>query len=390
VASPIFFHIEARDPASDARVGYLHIPHATVATPVFMPVGTLATVKSLSPDDLRAIGAEIVLANTYHLHLRPGEAIIAALGGLHRFMAWDGGLLTDSGGFQVFSLAHLRHIDDCGVTFRAHTDGSVHQFTPEGVIRIQEQLGPDIMMVLDECPPHTASYQAAQEAAKRTTRWAERARKAQTRGDMLLFGITQGAMYADLRRQSARELVALDFPGYAIGGLGIGEPKMVMYDMLHASVAELPWNKPRYLMGIGAPEDLFAGVAAGIDMFDCVLQTRTARNGALLTRHGRLNIRNARFARDSAPIDSWCDCSTCHTFTRAYLHHLFRNEELLGYRLASIHNLRWTLKLMEEIRASIQGGYFQQLREAFLAEYQPPDESERERQRALRFAACRD
>lgn len=383
----VSFDIVASDASTQARIGILHTSRSSIPTPVFMPVGTLATVKSLSPDDLHDIGARIILANTYHLHLRPGEDIIACLGGLHEFAAWNQAILTDSGGFQVFSLDHLRRISEEGVTFRAHTDGSTHTFTPESTVAMQESLGSDIMMVLDECPPHGSSFAAALEASKRTTRWAERARRTQTRRDAALFGITQGAMHAALRRQSARDIACLDFPGYAIGGLGVGEDKPTMYEMLRVSVAELPAARPRYLMGIGAPEDIFIAVAMGVDMFDCVLQTRTARNGALLTDHGRLNIRNARFRCDPGPIDPACDCSTCRVFSRAYLHHLFRNDELLGYRLASIHNLRWTLKLMDTIRASIATGSFTAYRDAFLAEYRPPDARIREQQRALYGAA---
>ncbi|HZT96804.1 MAG TPA: tRNA guanosine(34) transglycosylase Tgt [Chloroflexota bacterium] len=353
-----------------ARACRLEMRGKSMETPAFMPVGTLATVKSLSLEDLEEVGAECILGNAYHLHLRPGEETVAKLGGLHRFMGgWPGLILTDSGGFQVFSLAHLRSIDDEGVTFQAHTDGSTHRFTPESVVAIQEALGSDIMMCLDECPPHTMDRTAAVESMDRTYRWAARSRGAQAPTGAALFGITQGAMFADLRRESARQIVSLDFPGYAVGGLAIGEEKSVMLEMLNASVAGLPASKPRYLMGVGAPEDLFAGVAAGIDMFDCVLQTRTARTGALLTRHGRMNISNARFTEDPEPVERECDCSTCARYSRAYLHHLFRNRELLGYRLATVHNVRWTLRLMADIRRSIVEGGFRELQEEFLAGY---------------------
>ena len=355
-----------------------------------MPVGTLATVKSLSIDDLVNIEASCILGNTYHLHLRPGADVVAQLGGLHSFMGgWPGLILTDSGGYQVFSLAHLRSVKEEGVTFRAHTDGLSHLFTPESVVGLQEKLGSDIMMVLDECPPHTASYDDAKQSADRTWRWAQRAKAAWNGESNALFGITQGGMYGGLRSESAGRLSELGFPGYGIGGLGIGQDKATMGEMLTASLSELPVDKPRYLMGIGAPEDLVDGVAAGVDMFDCVLQTREARNGGFLTRRGRLNINNARFALDAEPIEESCDCSTCAVYTRAYLHHLFRNRELLGYRLATIHNLRWTLRLMRDMRESIESSSFGVFRERFLAEFQPPDRARRTRdERAARAAAA--
>jgi queuine tRNA-ribosyltransferase len=335
-----------------------------------MPVGTLATVKSLSVEDLERIGAECILANTYHLHLRPGEEIVAELGGLHLFMGgWPGLILTDSGGYQVFSLAKLRTLNEEGVTFRAHTDGSTHVFTPESVVEIQQSLGSDIMMPLDECPAHTLSHQDARDSAELTARWAERALRTWNRGSGTLFGICQGGMHADLRHTSAQQIGSLGFPGHAIGGLGVGEEKAMLHEMLHASMAELPKEKPRYLMGIGAPDDLVNGVAAGVDLFDCVLQTREARNGGLLTRRGRVNITNARFALDPDPVEETCDCSTCQTYSRAYLHHLFRNRELLGYRLATIHNVRWTIRLMQTMRDRLLEGSFEPFRRAFLHEY---------------------
>jgi queuine tRNA-ribosyltransferase len=346
-----------------------------------MPVGTQATVKSLTPDDLRTIGASIILGNTYHLYLRPGSELIARLGGLHRFMAWDGSILTDSGGFQVYSLAERRRIDEQGVTFRSHLDGSTHLFTPERVTAIQEELGSDIAMVLDECTPYPSTEGEARLSFERTMRWARRSRHALTRLDQIQFGIVQGGMYAHLRRESAAQLVDLDFPGYAIGGLSVGEPKPLFYEMMALSASALPATKPRYVMGVGAPEDLFEAVGHGIDMFDCVLQTRLGRNGALLTRSGRLNIRNARFRDDPNPIDPWCDCTTCQTFSLAYLHHLFRCEELLAYRLASLHNLRWTVKLVEEMRKTIVAGTFATFRSDFLASYTPPDATVRDEQR---------
>jgi len=371
---------ECETEAGAARAGDIQLHGKSLATPAFMPVGTLATVKSLSVQDLLDIEAACILGNAYHLHLRPGEETVARLGGLHQFMGgWPGLILTDSGGYQVFSLAHLRSVDDHGVTFRAHTDGSTHVFTPEAVVHIQEALGSDIMMVLDECPAHDVSLEEARASALRTGQWAEEARRAWTHGPRALFGIAQGGMYTDLRKESARELAALDFPGYGIGGLGLGEKKGVMYEMLAASIGELPASKPRYLMGIGAPEDLVNGVAAGVDMFDCVLQTREARNGGLLARTGRMNINNARFALDPGPVDVDCDCSTCAAYTRAYLHHLFRNRELLGYRLATIHNLRWTINLMREMRAAIIDGSFAGYRREFLGKFRPPDRPGRNR-----------
>jgi queuine tRNA-ribosyltransferase len=354
-----------------------------------MPVGTQATVKSLAPEELRGIGAQIVLGNTYHLYLRPGSELIAQLGGLHRFMAWDRSILTDSGGFQVFSLGHLRKLDEEGVTFRSHLDGSTHLFTPESVVRIQEELGSDIAMALDECTSYPSTEEEARHSFERTTRWAQRAKRAQRRPGQALFGIVQGGMHARLRRESAAQLVALDFPGYGIGGLSVGEPKELFYEMMAVSAAALPAAKPRYVMGVGAPEDLFEAVSNGIDMFDCVLQTRLGRNGGLLTRSGRIGIRNARFRADPGPIDPWCDCPTCQTFSLAYLHHLFRAEELLAYRLASLHNLRWTIKLVEEMRESIVAGRFAAYRDDFLRGYTPPDAAVRAEQRRRWLAAKR-
>lgn len=375
------FRVLARDRTTAARVGRLQTSHGEIDTPVFMPVGTQATVKTLTPRDLREAGAQIILGNTYHLYLRPGSDLIDSLGGLHRFMAWDRSILTDSGGFQVFSLGHLRDLDEEGVTFRSHIDGSAHRFTPESVVRIQEELGSDIAMVLDECTPYGATETEARESFERTTRWAQRARAAHTRANQVQFGIAQGGMYANLRRESARQLLELGFPGYAIGGLSVGEPKAVFYEMLAVSASELPANKPRYVMGVGAPEDLFEAVVNGVDMFDCVLQTRLGRNGALFTRTGRINIRNARFRRDESSIDANCDCYTCLTFSLAYLHHLFRAEELLAYRLASLHNVRWTIKLVEEMREHIERGTFGSFKETFLDHYTITNEVVRDEQR---------
>lgn len=368
-------------------MGALTTAHGVIETPVFMPVGTQATVKTLTPDDLRALGAQIILGNAYHLYLRPGSSLVQSFGGLHGFMAWDRSILTDSGGFQVFSLGHLRQLSEEGVTFRSHLDGSSHLFTPESVVRIQEELGSDIAMVLDECTPYPSTEDETRVSFERTTRWAARARAAHTRADQAQFGIVQGGMFPELRRESAAGLTELDFPGYAIGGLSVGEPKALFYEMMAVSTAALPAEKPRYVMGVGAPEDLFEAVAHGVDMFDCVLQTRLGRNGALFTRSGRMNIRNARFKIDPGPIDPGCDCYTCRTFTAAYLHHLFRAEELLAYRLASLHNLRWTIQLVEEMRARIRAGTFTAFHREFLAGYAAVDEGVREQQRARWVAA---
>jgi queuine tRNA-ribosyltransferase len=383
------FLVLGRDERSRARTGQLETAHGTIQTPAFMPVGTQATVKTLTPADLREIGAEVVLGNTYHLYLRPGVELVEQMGGLHNFMAWTGSILTDSGGFQVFSLGHLREINEEGVIFRSHIDGSEHLFSPESVVRAQEALGSDIAMVLDECTSNPSSEEEARVSFERTTRWAQRAKEVHSREDQALFGIVQGGMYSHLRRESAEQLVGLDFHGYGIGGLSVGESKPVFYDMMSTSARELPDEKPKYVMGVGAPEDLFEAVANGIDMFDCVLQTRLGRNGGLFTRAGRINIRNARHRSDPGPIDSWCDCSTCRTFSLAYLHHLFRVEELLAYRLASLHNLRWTIKLVEGMRESIRLGQFGKYRQEFLARYRPPDAEVRDEQRKRWMAAKR-
>ena len=362
------FTLLQTDADSPARLGRIITPHGEIATPAFAPVGTQATVKALDPRDLHEVGAELILANTYHLYLRPGADVVAEFGGLHRFMGWPGPILTDSGGFQVFSLAESRTFADEGVLFRSHIDGSQHLFSPEMVVGVQEQLGADIIMVLDECAePHDRAYNAR--ALARTHAWAGRCLAAQTRSDQALFGIVQGGVFADLRRQSAEFLTRLDFPGYAIGGLSVGETKEQMYAMLDITIPLLPGGKPRYLMGVGAPEDLIEGVARGVDLFDCVLPTRLARNAALFTREGRLNIRNARFERDGAPIESGCRCYTCRHFSRAYLRHLFKAQELLAYRLASIHNVHFLLRLMREVRTAISDGRFSTFRGEFLAGY---------------------
>ena len=352
-----------------ARAGLIRTPHGEIPTPVFAPVGTQATVKSLSPRELEELGATLLLANTYHLYLRPGPDIVASLGGLHRFMAWDGPLMTDSGGFQVFSLEELREVSDRGVVFRSHLDGSEHLFTPEKTIEIQEKLGADLIMCLDECAD-PLDYDYNLQALERTHHWAERCKRAQTRGDQALFGIVQGGVFPDLRRKSVEFLISLDFPGYAIGGLSVGEPKEMTRQMVDLTVSLLPEDKPRHLLGVGSPEDLFDYVARGIDIFDCVLPTRLARNGAVLVRTGRLNLRNARFADDPAPIEEGCECYTCRHFSRAYLRHLIKAKEILGLRLATLHNLHFMLNLMRQIRQSILDGTFTAFKEEFLAGYE--------------------
>jgi len=363
------FELIKRDSQTTGRVGVMRTPHGEIPTPVFAPVGTQATVKTLSPHELADLGATLILANTYHLYLRPGAEIVAELGGLHRFMGWPGPILTDSGGFQVFSLQDLRRVGDEGVLFRSHLDGSEHFFSPEKVIQIQELLGADIILALDECPdPFDRDYNAA--ALQRTHRWAERCLAAHTRRDQALFGIVQGGIFPDLRRESARFLASLNFPGYAIGGLSVGESKETMNEMLEITVPLLPEDKPRHLLGVGSPEDLFEGVARGIDIFDCALPTRLARNGTVLTRKGRLNLRNAEFARDARPIEEGCGCYTCQHFSRAYLRHLIKAEEILGLRLSSLHNVYFMVHLMAEIRQSLQDGSFASRREEFLSEYQ--------------------
>ncbi|MBA7636521.1 Queuine tRNA-ribosyltransferase [subsurface metagenome] len=362
---------------SGARAGELITPHGPVPTPVFLPVGSQGTVKTLTPEEVRDIGVRMVLANTYHLYLRPGIEVVAKMGGLHKFMAWDGAILTDSGGYQIFSLAPLRRVSDEGVTFRSHIDGSEHFITPELIIQFQEALGADIIMVLDECSAYGDSLEKMQRAMVRTHQWAERCRKAQKRSDQALYAIVQGGVYPELRRQSAEYLTSLDFPGYAIGGLSVGEPKEMTLAMVEETVALLPGNKPRYLMGVGSPEDIVEGVARGMDMFDSALPTRVARNGALFTGQGRRNIRNAAFSRMEQPVVPDCECYTCRTFSAAYLHHLFKSEELLALRLATIHNLHFIHNLMGKIRSAILDGTFSAFRDNFLASYQPTDEQTR-------------
>jgi len=345
-----------------------------VPTPVFAPVGSQATVKAVSPEELRGIGISIVVANTYHLYLRPGIGVIKAMGGLHKFMAWDRALLTDSGGYQIFSLAQLRDISDQGVIFRSHIDGSQHLFTPEMAIQFQESLGADIIMALDECLSHTETFEAVEQAMKRTHKWAERCQQSQTRNDQALFAIVQGGLFPKLRRKSAAFLTSLGFFGYAIGGLSLGEPKVLTQAMVEETVALLPENKLRYLMGVGSPEDIVESVARGVDMFDSALPTSVARKGGFYTWQGRHNIRNSIYSQMEDPIDPDCDCYTCHNFSAAYLHHLFECQELLVYRLATIHNLSFINNLMNKIRDVIINGTFNTFRDSFLVNYQPTDE----------------
>ena len=351
------FTITAKD--ARARAGVFTMPHGDLLTPVFAPVGTQATVKTLTPEHLKEINASLVLSNTYHLYLRPGDELVRDMGGLHKFMQWPHPMLTDSGGFQVFSLAQTRKIDDEGVTFKSHIDGSTHRFTPEKSIAIQENLGADIIMAFDECSdPNDHAYSKL--AMERTHRWAERSLKAQTRSDQALFGIIQGGVQADLRAVSATFIASLDTPGIAIGGLSVGETKQEMHDTLDVIQPLLPENKPRYLMGVGTPEDLINGVLRGVDIFDCVLPTRLARHHSAFAPEGRLNLMNATFARDERPVDETCDCYTCRTFTRAYLRHLIVAKELLAGTLISIHNLRALIRLMEVIRTYIVEGTFEE------------------------------
>jgi queuine tRNA-ribosyltransferase len=361
-------------PHTKARAGELLTPHGTVPTPVFLPVASQGAVKTLTPEEVKALGIAMVLANTYHLYLRPGISVIEKVGGLHKFMGWDRAILTDSGGYQIFSLAPLRRVSNEGVTFRSHIDGSQHHITPELVIQYQEALGADIIMVLDECPPHDDSFERVKRATERTHKWAERCRKAQKRRDQALYAIVQGGIFPELRRQSAEYLTSLGFPGYAIGGLSLGEPKKITLSMIEETVALLPENKPRYLMGVGSPEDIVEAVARGCDIFDSALPTRVARNGALFTWQGRYNINNAAYSRMEQPVVPGCDCYTCRNFSAAYLHHLFSCNELLAYRLATIHNLSFICDLMVKIRGAIKDGTFLSFKDGFLANYHPTDE----------------
>ncbi|HSH01299.1 MAG TPA: tRNA guanosine(34) transglycosylase Tgt [Anaerolineae bacterium] len=365
------FEITAQDPHSPARTGTFSTPHGPLTTPVFAPVGTQATVKAMRPQDLHDLGASLILSNTYHLYLRPGDDLVRDMGGLHQFMNWPGPILTDSGGFQVFSLSDTRTIDADGVTFKSHLDGSRHRFTPESSIAIQENLGADIIMAFDECPPPNERDYVI-ESLTRTHPWAERSLAAKTRSDQALFGIVQGGIFRDLREQSAQFLIDLDLPGYAIGGLAVGETKAEMYQVIEWLNPVLPTNKPRYLMGVGTPEDLVNAVWRGIDIFDCVLPTRLARHNSAFVYGGRLNLRNAQFARDPEPISPDCTCYTCQNFTRAYLRHLIKANEILGHILLSTHNIHFLLDLMRHIRQQIAAGTFSTFAQDYLKAYPLP------------------
>ena len=355
---------------SKARLGKLYTPHGEIETPIFMPVGTQATVKTMTPEELYDIGAQIILSNTYHLYMRPGEELIKKAGGLHEFMHWKKPILTDSGGFQVFSLSKLRDITEEGVTFRSHIDGSKHFISPEKAVNIQNALGSDIMMCFDECLPYPCDYEYASKSLDRTIRWAKRCKEAHKDVErQSLFGIIQGGMYRDLREKSVKEMTEIDFPGYSIGGLSIGEPKEIMYEVLDYTVPLLPDNKPRYLMGVGSPDCLIEGAIRGIDMFDCVLPTRIARNGTAFTSHGKLVVRNAAYAEDFRPMDEECSCYACRNYTRAYIRHLIKANEILGARLITIHNLYFLLKLMENIREAIKNDSLLEFKDEFYLKY---------------------
>jgi queuine tRNA-ribosyltransferase len=370
LTSPIRFELIKTCKQTGARLGILHTPHGSFETPMFMPVGTLATVKTLSPEELKEMGAGVILSNTYHLWLRPGPDIVKEAGGLHSFMNWDRGILTDSGGFQVFSLSEFRRIEEEGVYFRNHLNGDKLFLSPEKAVEIQNALGSDIMMAFDECPPYPSTYEYMKKSVERTSRWAERCLKAHKRpNEQGLFAIVQGGEFEDLRRQSAQDLVSLDFPGYAVGGLSVGEPKEVMNRVLEFTTPLLPANKPRYLMGVGSPDSLIDGAIRGIDMFDCVLPTRIGRNGTVMTSEGRVVIKNAQYARDFSPLDPNCDCYTCRNYTRAYIRHLIKCEETFGIRLTSYHNVYFLIKLMEQVRQAIREDRLGDFREEFFERY---------------------
>jgi len=359
------FKIIAKSKTTRARAGLLQTAHGEVKTPIFMPVGTLGTVKSLSPEELKACGAQIILGNTYHLYLRPGCDVIRSFNGLHDFMHWDGPILTDSGGFQVFSLAKLRKVTDEGALFQSHIDGSQHMLSPEKSVEIQQCLGSDIVMCLDECIKHPAERNDAQKALRQTTQWAKRCKDAFKDEKNALFGIVQGGMFKDLREMSALDLMDVGFDGYAVGGLSVGEPKEIMVEMAGFTLPILPDDKPKYIMGVGTPEDIVTLVALGADMFDCVLPTRNARNGQMFTKYGTINICNARFKKDADPIESGCTCYTCRHYSRAYLRHLYMSKELLAYRLNTIHNVHYYMDLMRHLRTAIFENRFEEFRKEF-------------------------
>jgi len=363
------YELVAEDRKTGARAGLLHTPHGVFKTPMFMPVGTQATVKTVTPEELEEMGAQIILSNTYHLFLRPGTELIHEAGELHRFMNWNKGILTDSGGFQVFSLGAMRKITEEGVYFRSFLDGSKQFLSPEISIRAQEDLGSDIAMAFDECIPYPADYEYARKSTERTTRWAKRCIKAHQRTDRGIFGIIQGGMYKDLRKQSAMEISSLPFDGVAVGGLSVGEPHDLMYDILEETIQWMPKGKARYLMGVGTPDCLVEGVARGVDMFDCVFPTRVARNGMAMIHTGRMNMKNKQYERDFRPIEESCGCYTCRNYTRAYIRHLYKSEELLAFRLVTIHNLYFLLQFMRDMREAIVQGNFFEFREHFMEHY---------------------
>lgn len=366
----VTYELIKTDSKTKARRGRVNTPHGSIETPVFMPVGTAATVKAMRPDEIKEMGAEIILSNTYHLYLRPGHNIVKEAGGLHKFMNWDKAILTDSGGFQVFSLGDLRKITEEGVEFRSHIDGSKHMLSPEKSMEVQNALGSDIIMAFDECAPYPADRIYVKNSLERTTRWLARCKEAHKNTDIQsLFGIMQGGMYQDLRYQSAMEIVDLDLPGYAIGGLSVGEPKELMYEVLDYCVDYLPNNKPRYLMGVGSPDCLFEGVERGIDMFDCVLPTRIARNGTAMTSKGKVVIKNAAYERDFSSLDPECDCYTCKNYSKAYLRHLFKSNEILSSMLLTNHNLYFLIGLMRRIREAIENDRFSYLKKEFYNKY---------------------
>ncbi len=367
---PAHFQVLHQDCGCRARTGQLTTSHGKISTPIFMPVGTNASVKAMRPENLQEAGAQIILANTYHLYLRPGHRLVEQLGGLHRFMAWDGPILTDSGGFQVYSLTELRKITEEGVKFRSHIDGSMHLLTPELSIKIQESLGADIIMCFDECPPAEAERGYVERSLAMTTRWAKRCKDAHARPDQHLFGIVQGGRFADLRQRSLQELQQIGFDGYALGGLSVGEEKPVMHEVMDACSELLPADHPRYIMGIGTPEDLVEAVWRGYDMFDCVMPTRNARNGMLFTSQGRLNIKRKQYEDDQGPLDPNCGCYVCRTYSRAYLRHLFRSGEILSSMLNTHHNIAWYLNLMAQMRAAISQDRFEAFRKEFYQQQQ--------------------
>jgi len=385
------FEITSICDTTRARVASLATLHGTVSTPIFLPVGSQATVRSLTTGDMEEMGIKMVLCNAYHLYLRPGIDVIEKAGGLHKFMNWRGPILTDSGGYQIFSLSSLRKVTDGGVVFRSHIDGSEHSITPESAVSMQEKLGADIIMALDVCPESTAGREKLAEAMEATARWAGRCRTAHRDTGQQLFGIIQGGTYPELRRTAAEQITSLGFPGYAIGGLSLGEPKSLMWEVVDATVPYMPTDRPRYLMGVGSPEDIVEGISRGIDIFDSALPTRVARNGALYTREGRVNIRRSGYREDMGPVEEDCQCFTCRNYSAAYLHHLFRCEELLAYRLATIHNLHFIQKLIEQCRQAIAEDTYPRFKRSFLKSYKTTDEDRRIEQKmsALRGKKAR-